>query len=418
MKIPVISRLFGHKPEIRADTAEGLESSVKILELFDTSATLTKREALEIPTVSACIGKITEAVSRLPVKLYRKQDGRITEVTNDPRIPLLNGETGDTLSTVDMWRSALEDYYVGSGAWIYINSDGIRIKSLHYVDCSRVSFIQNHDPIFKAFHVLVNGQRYYDFQFLHFMRKTRDGYSNIPIQRENPTILSAAYNALKLENTVSLNGGSKRGFIKSKNKLTREAIDRILDSYETMYSNEDSKRRVAVLNDGVDFQEISATSAELQLNENKKTNSIEICKLFGFPHTIIDGGATPEDKKEFISAVVDVLNHIETALDTYLLLETEKEQGYYWAFDTKELTRGSILERYQAYAIARQHGILQTDEIRREEDYEPLGFNFIQLGLADVLLDPETMEIYTPNTGRLDSLKKIPPSGDEGKSES
>ena len=86
------------------------------------------------------------------------------------------------------------------------------------------------------------------------------------------------------------------------------------------------------------------------------------------------------------------------------MLESEKEQGYYWAFDTKELTRGSLKERYDAYEIAVRNNILQVDEIRREEDYEPLGFNFIKLGLQDVLLNPETLEVFTPNTGQTKNL--------------
>lgn len=362
---------------------------------------------MEIPTVSACLNKISETVSRLPVRLYRKDDDKITEITDDCRIKLLNGETGDTLSTVDMWRSAVEDYYLGRGAWIYINSDGIRVKSLHYVDSRKVSFMENNDPIFKAFHVLVNGQRYFDFNFLHFLRKTQNGYTNIPIQKEHSTILSAAYNSLKLENSMSANGGCKSGFLKSKNRLSKEVVDAIKEGYETMYGNSESKKKMVVLNDGIEFQEISATAAELQLNENKRTNSVEICKIFGFPHTIIDGGASEEDKKQFTSVVIALLNQIETALDSALLLESEKDAGYYWAFDVKELTRGSILERYQAYAIARQNNILQIDEIRREEDYEPLGFNYMTLGLADVLLNPQTMEVFTPNTGQTATLSEV-----------
>ena len=72
---------------------------------------------MEIPTVSACIAKIGETISRLPVKLYRKDGEEVTEITDDHRIPLLNGETGDTLSTVDMWKAVTEDYFLGSGGW-------------------------------------------------------------------------------------------------------------------------------------------------------------------------------------------------------------------------------------------------------------------------------------------------------------
>lgn len=390
------------KQEIRADTPQSAETS--ILTFFGITGELTREAALSIPTVSACINKIGETISRLPVKLYRRDEEQVTEIFDDPRIRLLNGSTGDTLNTVDMWKASVEDYYLGRGAWIFINSDGFNVKSLHYVDSRDVSFMYNTDPIFKAFRVQINAQSYYDFQFIKFLRKTRDGYTNIPLQEEAAEILSAAYNGLKLENMMNSNGGCKPGFLKSKNKLSDAAINSIKDGYRKVYDNTDSREKILVLNDGIDFEAISSTAAELQMNENKKTNSIEICKLFDFPHTVIDGGASEDDNKKFTAAVIAVLNQIETELDNCLLLESEKEQGYYWAFDTKELTRGSLLERMQAYEIAKRNNILQVDEIRREKDYEPLGFNFITLGLNDVLLNPVTMDVFTPNTGQTKNL--------------
>ena len=390
------------KQEIRADTSAG--NSTSIFTLFGITGELTREAALSIPTVSACINKIGETVSRLPVKLYRKDADEVTEIFDDPRLKLLNGDTGDTLSTVDMWKAAVEDYYLGSGAWIYIHTSGGITKSLHYVDSTKVSIPNNADPVFKAFRVQINAQNYYDFQFIKLLRKTKDGYTNIPLQEEASDILSAAWNALKLENTMNSNGGCKPGFLKSKNRLSDAAISAIKEGYSKVYDNKENRDKIIVLNDGIDFEAIASTAAELQMNENKKTNSIEICKLFGFPHTVIDGGASDDDNKKFIGAVIAFLNQVETELDNVLLLEVEKEQGYYWAFDTKELTRGSLKERYDAYEIAVRNNILQIDEIRREEDYEPLGFNFIKLGLQDVLLNPQTMDVFTPNTGQTKNL--------------
>lgn len=400
MKIGLFKRK--KKQEIRADTVQSAETS--ILTFFGITGELTREAAISIPTISACISKIGETISQLPVKLYRKDAEQVEEIYDDPRIKLLNGCTGDTLSTVDMWKAAIEDYYLGSGGWIYVNSSGLSTKSLHYIDSRDISILSNTDPIFKAFRVQINAQTFYDFNFIKLLRKTRDGYTNIPLQAEAPEILSAAWNGLKLENMMNANGGCKPGFVKSKNKLSAEAIAAIKEGYKNVYANNKDNDKVIVLNEGIDFETIASTAAELQMNENKKANSIEICKLFGFPHTIIDGGATEDDNKKYISVVIALINQIETELDNVLLLESEKEQGYYWAFDTKELTRGSLKERYAAYEIAVRNNILQIDEIRREEDYEPLGFNFVKLGLSDVLLNPETMEVFTPNTGQQKNL--------------
>lgn len=364
---------------------------------------ITREQALEIPTVAACVGKLADTVARLPIHLHQKVDDKVVEVKGDPRLKQLNGETGDAMNAVEMWTAALSDYFLGRGAWIYIEP---QFEGLHYVDSRSVGIISNADPIFKQFCVNINGQNYYDWQFIKLLRKTRNGWDNVPIQEESATIFSAAYNSIKLENQMNVNGGCKPGFLKSSHTLTKEAGDMIRENYNSMFSNDggSQKGKVVVLNEGIDFQAVTNTAVELQMNENKKVNSIEICKLFGFPHTIIDGGASEEDKKQFISVVVSIVNRIETALDTVMLYEDEKEKGYYWSFDTRELTRGNMKERYEAYAIALEKHFLQIDEVRREEDYEPVGFNFVTMGLGDILLNPETMEVFTPNTGQTSNL--------------
>ena len=53
-----------------------------------------------------------------------------------------------------------------------------------------------------------------------------------------------------------------------------------------------------------------------------------------------------------------------------------------------------------SYQIALRSHFMQPDEVRYEEDMKPLGLDFIQLGLNDVLCFPESGEIYTPNTNQ------------------
>ena len=413
----LFSRLFHGRTQETSSTVEEerayvpvnqqqaeLDSSV--VALLSGTGPVTREQTLEIPTIQACISKLAKSISMLPVRLYRKSDGKPEEITDDDRVRLLNGDTGDTLNTVEFWEALLDDYFTGSGGWAFIHTGGRKFKSIHYVDCNYVSFGENADPIFKAYNVLINGKAYFDFQFIKLLRKTHDGHTNIPIQEENGKLISAAYNELKLEINMSKSGGCKGGFMKSKNKLSQPVMDDIKAGYEDLYNSFDGDRakKVLILNDGMEFQEISSTAAEMQINENKRANAMELCKIFGFPHTIIDGGASEEDRRQYVQAVTAIVNQIETELDKVFLLESEKEEGYYWAFDMTELTRGSIRERYEAYKIGIDSHFLQADEVRRLEDLEPQGFNFMTLGLGDVLLDPVKREIYTPNTNSYASL--------------
>ncbi len=107
---------------------------------------------------------------------------------------------------------------------------------------------------------------------------------------------------------------------------------------------------------------------------------------------------------------------IECALNRDLLLEKEKG-SLYWAFDTKELLKGSMKERFDAYKTALDANFMQVDEVRFAEDMEPLGLTWIKLGLQDVLYDPKTNTIYTPNTNQMQRMTEqtlqVPQEGGE-----
>ena len=377
------------------------------------NTTITKEQALNIPSVQSCINFVANTVSMLPIKLYKDNNGKAEEVKDDVRVDLLNDDTKDTLDAVQFWRAIITDYFLGKGGYAYINKHLNNVISLHYVDETYISTIKNTDPIFKLHKILVNGKEYWPFEFIKILRNTKDGAEGVSIIEEHNLILSVAYNSLVFEETLVKKGGNKKGFIKSPKKLSGEAMNKLKEAWRRLYSN--NSENVVILNEGLEFQEASNTSVEMQLNENKETNSAEICKLFNIPENIINGTATAKEyANAFKMGVMPVLKVIECALNRELLLEKEKS-SFYFAFDTKEMLKGDIKERFEAYKIAIESNFMQIDEIRYMEDLPALGINWIKLGLDSVLYNPVTGEIYTPNT---DSIKKLGElkGGDDDKS--
>lgn len=47
-----------------------------------------------------------------------------------------------------------------------------------------------------------------------------------------------------------------------------------------------------------------------------------------------------------------------------------------------------------------QSNFIQIDEVRYKEDLPKIGFNYVKLGLSDVLLDIKNSTVYTPNTNQ------------------
>ena len=66
------------------------------------------------------------------------------------------------------------------------------------------------------------------------------------------------------------------------------------------------------------------------------------------------------------------------------------------------MAKCSIKDRYEAYQIAITAGFKTRNEVRYLEGDDALeGLDMISLGLGDVLLDPKTNQIYTPNTNKM-----------------
>lgn len=378
--------------------------------------TIGKAEALNIPAVARCVNLISDTVAMIPIKLYKEEmvnGKRKTVEIEDSRCDLFNLDTKDTLDGVQFKRALVRDYLLDGNAYAYINKRRNLVKSLHYVDCDHVLINQNFDPIFKDYNIMVYGKTYKPYEFLKILRATRNGARGIGIIEENQELLKAAYLTLKFEQSLVSTGGSKKGFIKAEKKITKEAMDSLKRAWRELYCN--TENNVIVLNDNLDFKEASSTSTEMQLNENKISLNNSILDIFNIPVNF--------NWETFIkTAIMPILTTIECALNRDLLLEKEKwgrqpsarmgtpceqsERGvFYFAFDTKEITKGDIKTRFEAYKTALDANLMQIDECRYMEDLEPLGLNFIKLGLQDVLFNPVTKEVYTPNTNQIKNIE-------------
>lgn len=383
--------------EERADMLEDL-----ILQATVGSDVVTKKQALNIASVAGCVNVISNTIAMIPIKLYSEENSKVTEIKTDRRIKLLNDETGDTLDAFQLKKAFIEDYLLEGGGYAYINKELNMFKSINYVDKTSVSAQVNFDPIFKDYDLLVNGKFYKPFEFLKILRKTKNGADGIGIVTENNDLLAISYLALKYEKILQKTGGNKKGFIQAKSKITGDALTALKTAWKNLYG--DNSENIIVLNDGAEFKEAQATCVETQMNENKQTNSAEICKIFNVPKGILDGNATDIEYNNFIKiCILPIIKSFETALNKDFLLEIEKDK-YYFAFDMKQLTKADILKRFQAYEIAIKNGFMQWDEIRFEEDLEPYGLDFIKLGLQDVLYNIKTKEIYTPNTDKTSKM--------------
>lgn len=367
---------------------EPAASDVLLRALLD-GETITREKALTLPAVSGAVDFICNSVACMPVKLYKYKQGKVTEVENDARCKMLNGDTGDTLDAFQLKKALVEDYLLGKGGYAYIQRQRNDVTGVFYVEEKYITIVQSVDPIHKDYTIQVDGKNYKPHEFIKILRNTKDGASGIGLTVEVSKALETAYQTLLYQLSLVKSGGNKKGFLKSQRRLGQEEIDVLKDAWRKMYAN--NEENVVVLNNGLEFQEASNSSVEMQLNQSKATLRDEINGLF---HISKDFDTT------FKEAIYPIVKAFETALNRDLLLEREKK-NYYFAFDTKEITKASIKERYDAYKTAKDTGFLTLNEIRKEENLNSVdGLDVINVGLSAVLYDTATGKYFTPNTGQ------------------
>lgn len=395
------NRLQAAWVELRGGTGE-VSFEDPLLQAMLGGGGISKEKALQVPTVAGGVDLIAGIVAGTPIKLYRDGPGKAEEVKGDVRLRLLNDETGDTLNANEFWRAMVRDYYLGKGGYAYIRREKGEFAGLHYVDEAQVAVLKNEDPIFKDFKLQVGGRSYEAYDFLKILRDTKDGAQGVPITRESGKLIEVAYESLCYELYLVKKGGNKKGFLKSARKLDADSLKNLKDGFAKMYSN--SSDNVVILNEGMDFQESSNTSVEMQLNENKRANADEFSKIFHVAPGVMEGTASEADVASLARlAAIPLMTAIQCALNRDLLRESEKGKLYF-AFDTKELLKGDMQSRFAAYKTALESNFMQIDEVRYAEDMEPMGLSWIRLGLKDVLYDPKTKQIYTPNTNQTSTM--------------
>lgn len=381
---------------IKRSTDEGTTPVVSdvLLQALLNNEAITREKALTIPTVSGAVDLIANTIACMPVKLYKYKQGSVEEVEDDNRVKLLNQDTHDTLDPYQMKKAMVEDYLLGKGGYCFINRNKNDVTGLYYVKELYVTAYPNYKPIFKDFYIIVEGEEYAPYQFIKLLRNTKNGAFGTGLTDEVAKALETSYQTLLYQLGLVKTGGNKRGFLKATSRLTQEEINALKTAWAEMYSG--NSERIVVLNNGLEFQESSNSSVEMQLDQNKKTLADEINNIFHIH---------PDDfELTFKQAIYPIIKAFETALNRDLLLEKEKKNMFF-EFDVKETLKANIKERYEAYAMALKSGIKTINEIRRmENDNSIEGMDVLNFSLGTVLYDVNTGTYYTPNTDTKSSM--------------
>lgn len=374
--------------EILADVAEGLIKS---------GTTITRQQALSIPVVAKSVNWIASAIAALPIKLYTKTDSGYQEVYDDYRIPLLNDYSGNGMTANDLKRQVLTDLLLDGNGYAYISKKGNKITKLSYIPTHRLTYTESVDTIDKIVNVWVDSKQVQDYNVFRLVQNTKNGLSGCGFVSDCQDLLSTILSSLQYENS-SISSGVRRGFLKSKSKLDSDKMNELRRAWRKLTTPNQSD--VLVLNAGIEFEDASNTATESQLSQNKVINMHQILAYFGLPTNFFEGVNSDAYLTAVRIAILPIVKQMTTALNNYMLLESEKSNMKF-EIDTSDLLRINANERFAAYQTGLSSGILTIDEVRRMENLPVLDMQYLKLGLGDVLYNISDGKIFVPNTGSI-----------------
>jgi HK97 family phage portal protein len=168
-------------------------------------------------------------------------------------------------------------------------------------------------------------------------------------------------------------GAVPSGLLTTPNNIDENTAQAMQDRWVKSHGMRD--RRPAVLGGGLTYQPISLRPDESQFLETIKASRSQIAGFYHVPPWMIGetgntsrwGSGIEEELLGLITfAVMPIAIRLEDAMSRIL------PSAWYVKCREKALIRGRIIQRYQAYTLARQGGWLNVDEIRADDGMEPL----------------------------------------------
>ncbi len=379
----------------------------------ESGSMVSEQNALSLTTVWACVNVVAEALAKLPLNLYRHlSNGDHELVTDLPVAALVAAAPNDEMSTA-AWKSTTMGWVLtwGNGyAEIERNGAGLPI-ALHPLAPNRIiprrrqrNPVTGRDEWRIEYYVTrtalqspylleqqtLTGDPIDRDDMLHFAGLGFDGivgYSPVAMAREAIGLgLSAqAYGARFFGNS-----GVPSGILKS--AKTVKDPKKLREQWDLVHSGP-GQRRTAVLEDGVEYQQIGIPPEDSQFLQTRLFQRTEICGIYRVPpHKVGEltrstNNNIEHQEMEFVNdCLMGWLVRFEQECGRKLLTLEQLRAGYFFSFDVDQILRGDMGARYAAYATGRQWGYLSADDVRRREK-----MNALPKGQGAIYLVPMNM---------------------------
>lgn len=342
---------------------------------------------LTFPTVFRCISLIASDVAKMRIRLVElTADSIWVEATNSAYSPVLR-KPNRFQNRIQFYTNWMESKLIAGNTVVLKQRDGRRVVVAEYVlDWNRVK------PL-----VAPDGSVFYELQTDHLSglgdtvtvpasEVIHDRWNTIhhPLIGTSPIYACglAATQGIRIQSNSAqffANGSNPGGILTAPGAIEQETADRLKAYWDENFTGKNSGK-VAVLGDGLKYEQMAVTAVDAQLIEQLKWSSATVCSVFGVPPYKVGVGEAPANNnvealgQQYYSDCLQIhIESIELCQDEGL----EIKGPYGTEFDLDDLLRMDQATQVKTLKEATTGGLMKPDEARKK-----LGFGKVKGGDA------------------------------------
>ncbi|MFG6330338.1 MAG: phage portal protein [Lachnospiraceae bacterium] len=348
---------------------------------------VNERTAMQTTAVYACVRILAETVASLPLHVYEYKDGGKELVHDHPLYYLLHDEPNPEMTSFVFRETLMSHLLIWGNAYAQIVRDGSgKVLGLYPLlpnkmdvdrdNRGRIYYVYSRDtnenPMFKDYgDIKLRAEDVLHIPGLGFDGLV--GYSPIAMAKNavGMTLACEEYGA-----SFFANGANPGGVLEHPGVLKDPS--KVRESWNSVYRGTSNAHKIAVLEEGMKYQQIGIPPEEAQFLETRKFQINEIARLYRIPpHMVGDLEKSSfsnieQQSLEFVKYTLDPwVIRWEQSLQKALLLPGEKNK-YFIKLNVDGLLRGDYQSRMNGYATGRQNGWFSANDIREMENMNPI----------------------------------------------
>lgn len=375
-----------------------------------------KTDVLSEATYFACMKVLSEALGKLPLKVYKYNDKNGVEVARNHELyNVLHNRPNPYMTASNFWSTVEFNRNHYGNAYVWIQGAGRDVKlwilpstdvEVWYDDAKLLADVPD------VYYKYSGGGKQYVFgseEILHFKTSnTLDGLVGVSVQKQLKSTIGGAVKSQKMLNKMYESGFTAKAVLQYTGSLNDEnalTFTKNIENYAKGGLSSKGVENIIPIPLGSTLTPLNVKLADNQFVDVRQYTSLQIASAFGIkPYQIGDytkssyASAEAQQLSFYVDTLLYILKQYEEEITYKLLSRDDMESGYFAKFNVSVILRADLATQITTLSTAVNSFLMTPNEARAKLDLGNVDGGDKLLGNGASIPVEFTGSQYTSNT--------------------